>query len=187
VLSRLQVVCILLFGLLVFPVGGVLGQESGLRKNVVDRNTPIQIASDRMDAYSEKGMVVFGGNAVATQGDRKIRAETITLYYKQQTGTDDRQASADFQGSGELDRIEARGNVRITQGDRTVTGNEAVYLQDVQKIVISGNATLSEGKNVIQGEQVVVFLNENRGVVESTPGGRVDATIFPAGKREGKP
>ena len=89
--------------------------------------------------------------------------------------------------NGDLDRIEAKGNVRITQGERIVTGNEAIYLQDAQQIIIKGNAVLSEGKNVIKGKQVVVFLNENRGVVEGNTGERVNATIFPSEKKESKP
>jgi len=188
VTSRRCLIGFFLFCLCVaFPVAGVNGKEIGSRKNIVDRNTPIQIASDRMDAYNEKGMVVFDGNAVATQGDRTIRAEKITLYYKKKAEAGGQTESADIRKNGDLDKIEATGNVRITQGARIVTGNEAVYLQDAQKIIIKGNAVLSEGKNVIKGKQVVVYLNENRGVVEGNPGERVNATIFPSGKKESKP
>jgi len=170
-----------------FPVEGVNGKEPVSRKNVVDRNTPIQIVSNRMDAYNEKGLVVFDGNAVATQGDRTIRAETITIYYKKKADSGEKPESAVMRKNGDLDRIEAKGNVRITQGERIVTGNEAIYLQDAQQIIIKGNAVLSEGKNVIKGKQVVVFLNENRGVVEGNTGERVNATIFPSEKKESKP
>jgi lipopolysaccharide export system protein LptA len=167
---------------------GASGEEINPKKNLVDRNTPIQIVSNRMDAYNEKGMVVFDGNAIATQGDRTIRAATITLFYKKKAESGGKpEPDADIRKSGDLDKIEAKGNVRITQGERVVTGNEALYLQDAQKIIIKGNAVLSEGKNVIRGEQVMVFLNENRGVVESNPGERVNATIFPSGKKESKP
>jgi lipopolysaccharide export system protein LptA len=170
------------------PLTGASGKELSTKKNLVDRNTPIQIASDRMDAYNEKGMVVFNGNAVATQGDRTIRAETITLYYKKKAAGGEQTEAMDIQKSGDLDKIEAKGNVRITQMERVVTGNEAVYLQDAQKIIIKGNAVLSEGKNVVRGEQVVVFLNENRGVVESSnKSERVNATIFPSVKKDTKP
>ena len=93
----------------------------------------------------------------------------------------------DIQKSGDLERIEARGNVRITQGDRIVTGNEATYLHEEQKIIIRGNAVLSEGKNVIRGKQVIVFLDENRGVVEGNPSERVSATIFPSEGKKDKP
>ena len=187
-LSRHYIIVVVLFGLLVLvPHSGLNGKELTSQQAVVDRNLPIQIVSDRMDAYNEKRMVVFDGNAIATQGDRTIRADAITLYYKKKTEAGGPAEPTGIQQGGDLDRIEAKGNVRITQGGRIVTGNEAIYLQDAQKIVIKGNAVLSEGKNMIRGEQVVVYLNENRGVVEGTPGGRVNATIFPSEKRENKP
>ncbi len=53
------------------------------QKPKVERDQPIQIVSDRLDAYSEKRMVVFSGNAVATQGARTIRSDRLTLYYKE--------------------------------------------------------------------------------------------------------
>lgn len=186
--SRQHIISFLLLCLWVlYPLTGVSGKELNPKKNLVDRNTPIQITSDRMDAYNDKGMVVFDGNAIATQGDRTIRSETITLFYKKKAEGGEQKEAADIQKNSDLDRIEAKGNVRITQGERLVTGNEAIYLQDAQKIIIKGNAVLSEGKNVIRGEQVVVFLNENRGVVESNTSQRVNATIFPSSKKETKP
>ena len=187
ILKRSLTVFFLFCFCVLFPMTGADGKEILSRKNVVDRNTPIQIVSDRMDAYNEKGIVVFDGNAIATQGDRTIRAEKITLYYKKKAEGGGQAESTDIRKNGDLDKIEAKGNVRITQGARIVTGNEAIYLQDAQKIIIKGDAVLSEGKNIIKGKQVVVFLNENRGVVEGNSGERVNATIFPSGKRESKP
>lgn len=170
------------------PLTGANGKVLDTKKDLVDRNTPIQITSDRMDAYNEKGIVVFDGNAIATQGDRTIRAEKIILYYKKKTEGSEKAEDTGIRKNGDLDKIEAKGNVRITQLERVVTGNEAVYLQDAQKIIITGNAVLSEGKNVVRGEQVVVFLNENRGVVESSnKSERVNATIFPSEKKVTKP
>ena len=73
----------------------------------------------------------------------------------------------------------AKGNVRITQNERIVTGEQALFLSDEQRIVVTGNPVMREGNNVIAGERVVVLLNENRGVVEGTTGKRVTATIYP--------
>ena len=166
--------------MLLFPLTSIEGKEARKTKNVIDRGTPIQITSNSMNAYDEKGLVVFEGNAIAKQGERTIRAETISLYYKKKKDDTVKKNLEDLQKSGDLEKIEARGNVRMTQGDRIVTGNEAIYLHGEQKIIIKGNAVLMEGKNVVRGRQVVVFLDENRGVVEGNPSDRVNATIFPS-------
>ncbi|MDX9746467.1 MAG: LptA/OstA family protein [Syntrophales bacterium] len=181
------IICLLLCFWVIFPTTGVFGKDPDAKKNMVDRDTPIQISSDRMDIYNDRGTVVFDGNAIATQGERTIRSATITLFYKRKTESGARDGVMDIHQKSDLDRIEAKGNVRITQGERVVTGNEAVYLQDTQQIIIKGDAVLNEGENVIRGDRVVVFLNENRGIVESSTKQRVNATIFPSRKKETKP
>ncbi|MDR2861942.1 MAG: hypothetical protein LBV07_05285 [Syntrophobacterales bacterium] len=186
-LKRIQTIFMFFcLGMLLFPLANVEGREINKVKKV-DRNTPIQITSNRMNAYDEKGMVVFEGNAIATQGDRIIRAETISIYYKKKKDDGSTRNSEDIQQSGDLDKIVARGKMKMTQGDRIVTGNEATYLHEEQKVIIKGNAVLTEGKNVIRGQQVVVFLEENRGVVEGNSSERVTATIFPSEEKKSKP
>ncbi len=155
------------------------------QKPRIDRDQPIQIVSDRLDAYNEKRMVVFSGNAVATQGARTIRSDRLTLYYKEEKKTAGRQA-AEAEGTGNLERVEAAGHVTITEGERIVTGDEAVFDQDAQKITMTGSAVMREGANVVRGDRIVVFLNENRGVVESTENKRVTATIYPGAQQEKK-
>ena len=174
-------------GMLLLPLTSIEGKEIRKAKNVISKDTPIQITSNRMNAYDEKGMVVFEGNAIAEQGERIIRADTISLYYKKKRDDASKKNIEDIQKNGDLEKIEANGNVKMTQGDRIATGNEAIYLHDEQKIIIKGNATLSEGKNVIRGRQVTVFLDENRGVMEGSSSERVNATIFPSEEKRNKP
>jgi lipopolysaccharide export system protein LptA len=150
-------------------------------KAATDKNQPLQVDSDRLDAYNSKRMVVFSGNVVAVQGGRTIRAERLTIYYK-----DDKKTSAGSLvsegGYGSIEKIEAKGNVVITEGERVATGNAALFEQDAQKITMTGDAVLKEGKNIIKGSKVVVFLEEDRGIVESGENQRVTATIFPGEK-----
>lgn len=162
---------------------GVSGQSK--QRPRVDRDQPIQIVSDRLDAYNEKRMVVFSGNAVATQGARTIRSDRLTLYYKEDRKPSARPAG-ETEGTGNLERVEAAGHVTITEGERVVTGDEAVFDQDAQKITMTGGAVMREGANVVRGDRIVVFLSENRGVVESTENKRVTATIYPGDSQEKK-
>lgn len=151
----------------------------------IEKNQPIQIVSDRLEAFNEKKMVVFSGNAVATQGARTIRADRLTLYYKEDKKSQSRTPAAG-DGTGDLERVEAKGRVSVTEGDRVVTGEEAIFDQDTQKITMTGSAVLREGANIVRGDRIVVFLNENRGVVESAENRRVTATIYPGETGEKK-
>ena len=174
-------VCVLIAVL--YQPGGVLGATK--QKPQIEKKQPIQIVSDRMDAYNEERIVVFYGNAVATQGARTIRADRLTLYYKQDTKTPGG-STAGLEATGNLEKVEAKGHVSITEGERIVTGEEAVFLQDVQKITMTGNAALREGANVVRGDRIIVFLDENRGVVESLENRRVTAIIYPKENEEKK-
>jgi lipopolysaccharide export system protein LptA len=169
---------------LLCPPGGAWG-ETKPAKPRIEKDQPIQIVSDRMEAYNEKRMVVFSGNAVATQGSRVIRAERLALYYREDRKTAG-SSPAGVEGTGNLERVEAKGNVTITEGERVVTGEEALFEQDAQKITMTGSAVLREGANVIRGDRIVVFLNENRGLVDGVENRRVTATIYPGGSEKKK-
>jgi len=145
----------------------------------LDQGGPIRIVSDRLEAFQDEKKVIFSGHAIATHGERVIKADIISLFYHKEAAQGKPSGSGTLYASGDLERIVATGNVRITERDRVVTGNEAVFLQDAQKIIMTGNAVLQEGKNIIRGERVLVYLEENRGVVESEGSKRVTAIFYP--------
>lgn len=179
-------IVVLALCLLVCRLPMLIGAEEKRARPLSRRTEPIKIVSDRLDAFSENRLVVFSGNAVATQGNKTIKSDRLFLYYKKNARDAKIVASKTFGGTGDLERIEAKGHVVITDGERSVTGNEATFYQDTQKIVMTGNAVMREGDNVIQGEKILVFLDENRGIVESTAGKRVTATIYPKEAEEKK-
>jgi len=45
---------------------------------------------------------------------------------------------------------------------------------------------MREGRNVIRGDRITVFLNEDRGIVESIEKSRVKAIIYPEEKKDKK-
>ncbi len=152
------------------------------KKNPVE-SQPIEITADRLEANDEKKMVLFSGNAVAVQGDLAIKAENIFLFYKREGRDKGKEGMMNIGKAGDLERIEARGQVAVSQSDRLVTGEQAVYYQDAKKIVMTGNAVMRQGSSTVQGDKIEVYLNENRGVVEASENKRVKATIYPADKK----
>ena len=72
----------------------------------------------------------------------------------------------------------AIGNVRIDQGTRWAVGGRAIFDQEQRTLVLTENPVLHDGPNEVVGERVVVYLDENRSVVE---GGqkRVKAVFHP--------
>lgn len=149
-----------------------------LVKGVCGGENPIQITSDRLDAYDDKNLVLFSGNVVAVQNDTVVNSDELYLYYDKNSNGGNA-ISGITEGAGKIERIELKGNVIIKRGERTVTGDMAVFYNAGQKIIMTGNAVMMEGENVIRGDRITVFLTENRGVVDGSGGERVTATIYP--------
>jgi lipopolysaccharide export system protein LptA len=145
---------------------------------------PMEITSSKMEAYNENKLIVFSGNAMVKQGNTVLKSDKLLLYYKKEPDKKEKVRTVETEKSGDLEKVEAKGNVSLTQGQRIATGDEAIYLRDSGKLILTGNAMLREGKNSIKGDRVVVFINENRGVVESNSKKQIKAVIYPQEKKK---
>jgi lipopolysaccharide export system protein LptA len=147
-----------------------------------NRKDPVIITSDALE-YDYKGNVVtYRGDVITTQGDLKMRSDTLTVTF-------DRDGGASTQGKARspetpsdakqrLRQIVAVGNVRIDNGARWATGGRAVFDQEDRTLVLTETPVIHDGSNEVAGDRVVVYLDENRSVVE---GGRkrVKAVFHP--------
>jgi lipopolysaccharide export system protein LptA len=129
---------------------------------------PIEIASDRLEGNDQTGSAKFSGSVVAKQGNVTIYAEELSIYYQS--------------GSRDIEKIVALNGVRIVQGERTATGNKAIFFNQQGKVVLSGSPKVHQGQDFIQGDEITVFLNEERSVVTGKEGGRVNAVFHPQGE-----
>ena len=164
-------------------------QDSSDKKNIIKKNEPIDITSNRMDAFNEKKMVVFSGDATAVQGDIVLMSDQLFVYYKNEPGKKNKIGKKEMGTAGELDKIEAKGNVVVTQKERLAISEEAYFNRESGQIVMTGNAFLRDGKNTITGCKVIVYTNEDRAsAVPCTSGKkeRVKAVIYPQQKKEPK-
>ena len=141
-------------------------------------SVPIHIEADRMESDPQKDVVIFTGSVQAKQGDVTIQADTLKVNY----------LPADMQGTEQAENenitqkiknIVAQGNVKITKNDLIATGNTMTYFSTKQEIRLSGNAKAWQDQNQVSGENIFLYLDEGRSVVErsSKEGQRVKAYI----------
>lgn len=142
-------------------------QKKGGRPLSFGSNLPVNINADTLEYDNKRNLVAFKGHVVARQGDMVIFADAMNVTYETQ---------------GKLRQIEARGDVKIIQGDRIATGDVITYYNEEQKIVLTGNPRVWQGDNVINGEKITVFIKEERSIVEGSTANRVSATIVPKKK-----
>ncbi len=84
----------------------------------------------------------------------------------------------------EFKRLEAQGQVRIEMENRQATSHWAVYERDQEVLVLQGDVEISEGPNIIQGETVTIYLQEERSEVSAKDEERVRAVFFPENEGE---
>ena len=70
-------------------------------------------------------------------------------------------------GSSSIKRLEARGSVVVTQKDQVVTGETAVFDTRTNLITMLGGIVLTQGKNVLRGDRLMVDMTTGVSRVES--------------------
>jgi lipopolysaccharide export system protein LptA len=139
-----------------------------------DRTQPVTVDSDKMERFGKESLVVFTGSVVARQNNSVQYADRMEVYL-------------DEKGDRIL-RTVSTGNVRIVTRDcRTGTARRAEYHDLEQRVVLSGNARVWQEDNVVSGESIVIYLSQDRSVVQGGKQERVKAVFYPRDeKREEK-
>ena len=88
-------------------------------------------------------------------------------------------------GSSSIKRLEARGNVVVTQKDQVVTGETAVFDTKTNLITMLGGVVLTQGKNVLRGDRLLVDMTTGVSRVESDSG-RVQGLFQSSGQGGGR-
>ena len=145
-------------------------RKPGLAKpfGLTSSKAPIDITSDMVEADQKQNTVTFRGNVIGKQENITLYANVLTIHY-------------DSESKG-IKMVVATGNVKIVQLERRATSQKATFHQDENKVVLEGEAVIREGENVIRGERVIYYVEEEKGVVEGGKGGRVSTTITPPKK-----
>jgi lipopolysaccharide export system protein LptA len=134
-------------------------------------NLPINVKSNDLTADNKGKNAVFTGKVVAKQGDVTIFCDKMTVYYGNT--------------QGDVDKIEADGNVRIVQENRTGFASHGVYESKQGKITLTGgNPKVMQGADTVTGEIITYFIDDDR---SSVTGGRVEAVIHPTPKNDARP
>ncbi len=160
---------------------------------------PIHVVADRLEVDNKAQVANFIGAVKAVQGDVTITSDLLEVYYeresdepgkptttvkgKTQAPPPSQESEGLMDGGGQVRKVIAIGHVKLTQKDRLAVGQKATYWAGGRKILMEGQATVWRGPNQVSGEQITVFLDDDRAVVHGTPGKRVAVTIVPEKKK----
>jgi len=174
------------------PEQGVPNAMQGFSQN---RDQPIRIEAASLEMRDKRKEATFAGNVKVIQGDTTMTSKTLVVFYDSggdKPATPPQPAakgakSAPMQsatpgpgGSSSIKRLEARGNVVVTQKDQVVTGDTAVFDTKTNLITMlggtGGQVVLTQCKNVLRGDRLMVDMTTGVSRVESD-NGRVQALL----------
>jgi lipopolysaccharide export system protein LptA len=149
--------------LLIAPAPRAGAQQPAQQGAAQGGDEPIEITADRLVLAQGQQLATFYGNVDAVQGDTTLRSDELRVYY---TSSEERQASGSDQS---VRRLEAEGNVVITQPGETASGRSGVYDVLSRKMMLEGDVVLTRGQNVVRGDRLDVDLETSVSTVSSAP------------------
>lgn len=134
---------------------------------------PIAYSADRGEFVQAERRLVLSGNAELLQGRNRVRANAITLTY----------GAGEGGGVGDVDRIEASGEVYFVTPEQVARGDRAVYTASDDTIVVTGEVILTQGENVLSGDRLTIHVGSGRSTMQggAASGRRVQGVFYPEG------
>ena len=159
-----------------------------------NRDQPIQIDAASLEMRDKKKEATFSGNVKVVQGDTTMTSKTLVVFYESSGGANDSGTTAPAKvapakasakaapgapmqsatpgpgGASSIKRLEARGNVVVTQKDQVVTGETAIFDTKANLITMLGGVVLTQCQNVLRGDRLMVDMTTGVSRVESDSG-----------------
>jgi lipopolysaccharide export system protein LptA len=127
---------------------------------------PIQIEAENFDYRPQERIALLTGNAVVVQGGTVLRSNALRITYKA--------------NGQQIDRVQADQEVFFTRDNQRVRGDRGVLDANANTVTITGNVVVTQGRNVLQGQQLVFNTVTNASTMRGVDG-RVRAVFFQEG------
>jgi lipopolysaccharide export system protein LptA len=166
---------------LAYAQSSVQGVPNAMQGFTQNRDQPIQIEAARLEVRDKKKQATFIDNVKVVQGDTTMTSKTLDVFYESKEDTTPapaakgknapmQQAKPGPTGSSSIKRLEAKGNVVVTQKDQVVTGDNAIFDTKTNLITMTGGVVLTQCKNVLRGDRLFVDMTTGVSRVESDSG-----------------
>ncbi len=191
-----------------FAQGSMSGVPNAMQGFSQNRDQPIQIEAASLEMRDKKKEATFAGNVKVVQGDTTMTSKTLVVFYEDKStqapapapaGTKGAAAkgAAPMQtatpgpgGASSIKRLEAKGNVVVTQKDQVVTGETAIFDTKTNLITMLGGGgsqvVLTQCQNVLRGDRLLVDMTTGVSRVEADNGKVQGLFIQSPGGQSGK-
>ncbi len=170
--------------LFVILFSGFLGINSFAQETDVFKGNdkkPVEITSDQLEVYRKEDKAIFSGNVLAKQGNVNLRSEEMTIYYKANKAKG-KKADDGSKPTNSISKVETKGKIFLSTPKETAQGDKGVYDVDKKVVTILGNVTLTSGKSIVRGEEMVYNLATGQSKMISS--GQGETVPGQAGKKQ---
>lgn len=129
---------------------------------------PIYINSERTESLERERKVLLIGNVDIRQGTARLRADTVTIVFaERQAGAE---ASGVAGGFGQIENIQANGNVYYVTPELKAKGDRGIYELASDTITMTGNVALMRDRDVAEGQRLRMEITNRRTTLEGGDG-----------------
>jgi len=130
----------------------LIAATSGNARPGKNTREPLVITSNRMHAEKLGDKVTFTEKVTLKKEGMTLLSDVMIVYYNA--------------GSKDISKVEAHGNVAVRKDGRVAHSNDALYSRREDTIVLTGNASIIENENKIDGEKITLFMADDRSIIE---------------------
>lgn len=123
----------------------------------------LEIDAERLVLDQQRSQATWTGKVRAKKATALLRAPVLVAHYDER---------------GEVTRVEARGGVEVTDGDKWARGQRATFDNAAGVLVVTGNPQARQGNNRMKGSRVTFKAGSERLVVDDA------TTVIEADPRE---
>lgn len=121
---------------------------------------PFDISADSLSIYDRKKYAIFKGKVEVIRGQHKIRSGKMRIDYHGNASVSGPKTKGKSNAGAQLKQIVASERVFITTPDnQSMSGDKAVFNVKANTVTVSGNVAISQEKNLLKGDRIVVDLN----------------------------
>jgi lipopolysaccharide export system protein LptA len=133
-------------------------------------DTDVVTAKEAFEYSETENRITAKGGAKAVRDGRQIESDDMTAWL-----------ANNKTGGQDIDRMEAKGNVKIVTREDAVVCDDAVYNLTKNSAVLTGHVKITRGTNPWRGDKVVADFKTGRSKLINTGSGRVSALIGGSG------
>jgi lipopolysaccharide export system protein LptA len=156
------------------PAAAKGGRSGGILPGATAKD-PLNIDAGKLDYFDVEQKLVYSGSVIVTNGPSTLKASRITILLE------GKGAAPAGTSNDRVKHIDADGPVTLVSKDQIGTGDHGSYDKAENRVLLTGNVTLTQGDNVVKGERLVYDVTSGVASIQggAAQGGRVRSTFTP--------